>query len=414
MRLVLILKGAIILAMVTLLLAVGGAYAITVVFDKNVTGTVQVAVSDAIQVYEMDGTTVVTSIDFGTASVDPFGSSSTPTHKVVVKNLSNTVVTVEVTGDRADNLLPLFGPTELDPAPAPGNAFTLQPAGQSGDMTMGWVGLKLLTPNTGSRTTTITFRASASIPLKVAVECKTGSNSCNIPTESAFKIEEVIEASGDGIADVVDGSEIDTLAELANYDVVIVGSSGSSDGDPEVFQTPLKQWVQNGGGVVATGWINFRLDTVALLRTGDLADILPLTPSSAGFTDGGTITITGDTSHPVINGISNFTSPHWNDYGPPKPGATVLATDSGGNPAVAVWTFGAGRVVYLSPIYYAYYAGYVNEPLLDGSTPDAVNLFLQAVEWAAGVGPSEPLSQPASPEATAPPAGIAPASAGVE
>ena len=367
---------------------------------------------DAIQVYEMDGTTVVDSIDFGTAIVDPFGFSSTPTHKVVVKNLSNVVVTVEVTGDRADNLLPVFGPTELDLKPAPNNAFTLQPSGQSGDTTMGWVGLELLTPNTGSRTTTITFRA-APLLISVAVECKTGSGNCDVPTESAFKIEEVIESDGGDIADVVDGSEIDTLAELTNYDVVIMGGTGfPGHQDYTVFQTALKQWVQSGGGVVAAAWASTFVD-VELFNAGGLADILPVTGSTA-VTNGGTITITGDTSHPVTNGIANFTSPQWNDYGPLKPGATILATDSGGNPAVAVWTVGAGRVVYLSPIYFAAYSGYTNEPLLDGTIPDAVNLFLQAVQWASGSGPSGPLSQPSSPSAAAPPLSIAPFPPGSE
>lgn len=52
MKRILTIKAAIILGILALVLVAGGAYAITAVFDKNVTGMVQVVVSgdDAIQV----------------------------------------------------------------------------------------------------------------------------------------------------------------------------------------------------------------------------------------------------------------------------------------------------------------------------------------------------------------------------
>ena len=338
---------------------------------------------------------MVEQIDFGTAIVDLFGFSTRPTHKVVVKNHSSAVVMVEVTGDRSGDLLPLFGPTEVDLAPAPQNAFELQPTGQSGDMMMGWVGLELLTPTSGARVTTITFRATATVPPRVAVECKTESRNCENNAESAFKIEEVIEASGAGIADVVDGSQIDTPGELANYAVVVIGGSGrGGDTDYGVFQSALKQWVQSGGGVVATGWTLWHLG-VDGFTSGDLESILPLGWSTASKSTGDITK--NQTVHPVTIGVSDFVTPHHVNWGPLKQGATVLATDHLGDPAVVVWTVGQGRVVYLSPIYFASYRSYTNEPLLDGSIPNAVKLFLQAVEWAAGFGPAaaEGLSQPA-------------------
>ena len=154
------IKGVLVMAVVVLL-TIGATYvAAQGIFDKTVTGAWTVAISgDAIQVYEADGTTVVSAIDFGTSFKDFFGNVPIPTHKVVVKNLSATVVEMVVTGDGADGIIPLFGPVTGDLKPDPDNAFVLQPQGQSGDMTMGYVGLTLPQFTPGSKTTTIIFRA---------------------------------------------------------------------------------------------------------------------------------------------------------------------------------------------------------------------------------------------------------------
>ena len=161
MKRLLTTKGIGIMAAVALILAVGAAYvAAQGVFDKNVTASWSVQISgDAIQVYEADGTTVVNAIDFGTSFTDFFGNIPQPTHKVVVKNLSATAVQVFVTGDGGDGIIPLFGPTTGDLKPQPDNLFLLQPQGQTGDMTMGLVGLNLPQLVSGSKTTTIIFRA---------------------------------------------------------------------------------------------------------------------------------------------------------------------------------------------------------------------------------------------------------------
>ena len=161
MKRLLTTKGIGIMVTVLLILAVGAAYvAAQGVFDKNVTANWTVQISgDAIQVFEVDGTTVVNAIDFGTSFTDFFGNVPQPTHKVVVKNLSATKVQVVVTGDGADGIIPVFGPTTGDLKPHPDNLFVLQPQGQSGDMTMGFVGLTLPLLTSGSKTTTIIFRA---------------------------------------------------------------------------------------------------------------------------------------------------------------------------------------------------------------------------------------------------------------
>lgn len=64
-------------------------------------------------------------------------------------------------------------------------------------------------------------------------------------------------------------------------------------------------------------------------------------------------------------------------------GATVLITE-GANECGAAWEIGSGRSVYLGPVYLGNWDYYENEPLLDGSLPNAELLFLRAVEWAGG------------------------------
>ncbi len=131
------------------------------VFDRPLTATWTVLISgDApIEVYEADGVTPVDVIDFGVTTLDFFGNAPIPTHPVVVKNHSQTVLQIIVTGDLRDDVLPLFGPTHGELRDAPSNAFFLQPQGISGDITTGLLGLALRPPTSGDKTSTIIFRA---------------------------------------------------------------------------------------------------------------------------------------------------------------------------------------------------------------------------------------------------------------
>ena len=155
------------LGVMIVILAASAVYAANSGFDRTVIGKwVVLTTGDApIEVYEADGVTPVTEIDFGTTFVDYFGSGRTPTHKVVVKNLSDTVVRIIVTGDTGDDILPVFGPTTGDLKKAPENAFILQPKSGTADFINGWVALELLKPTSGSKQTTIVFNATESSTL---------------------------------------------------------------------------------------------------------------------------------------------------------------------------------------------------------------------------------------------------------
>ena len=166
MRHILTIKGGIgLAAVVAMLLAAGAAiYATQRAFDVTITGNVNLVVTgDPIQIFSGDGVTLVKSgdtLDFGTAAVDFFGRGPVPVRgPFFVKNLSNGPVQVVVTGDGGDNIIPLWGPTQSDLKPWPDNAFTLSAPGLTGDTMKGYLGLRFLAPTTGSKSTTIIFRA---------------------------------------------------------------------------------------------------------------------------------------------------------------------------------------------------------------------------------------------------------------
>ena len=57
----------------------------------------------------------------------------------------------------------------------------------------------------------------------------------------------------------VTADQVDSAAELASYDVVVIGDSGHNGVDwTSEMATALDAWVQAGsGGVVGVGWIDF-------------------------------------------------------------------------------------------------------------------------------------------------------------
>ena len=203
MKRLMTIKGIIVMAAVVVLLAIGATYVTAqMLFDKTVSATWTVVISgDAIEVYEADATTVVNAIDFGTSFRDFFGNIPAPTHKVVVKNLSATVVQVVVKGDGVDGIIPLFGHTTGDLKPVPANSFVLQPQGQSGDMVTGYVGLILPEPTSGSRTTTIIFRATEAGLRQVVVhnaQAEVEGNASNaFPFNTVSKRYQQVYSSGD-------------------------------------------------------------------------------------------------------------------------------------------------------------------------------------------------------------------------
>jgi hypothetical protein len=189
---------------------------------------------------------------------------------------------------------------------------------------------------------------------------------------------------------LVSASQVDSLAELNAYDVVVIGNNGSfTNGDPfdnAAFTSALRGWVETGGGVVATGWTVGGAGTTTGTPIADINAIIPVNTSGAQAFQGGGATVSPNaTSHPVTAGVTPFTISSGNYVEFPgtapltDPGSTTLATTNA-QPSVVVGNPGTGRAVYLGPIYSGVATFYNNAELRTGS---ADRLLEQAVAWAA-------------------------------
>jgi MYXO-CTERM domain-containing protein len=228
--------------------------------------------------------------------------------------------------------------------------------------------------------------AREAVALNIALEDgSTAAAHCQkAPNDVNAKVVQVLQAQGHTVT-VVDGSGIDTAPEIAAYDVVLFGSGGFDCGwDWLQFDPVIKSYVEGGGGLVVTGWAAFFIANNPRMESyPNLADTLPMTASTAAPSGGTAIMVAG---HPITDGVGDFDigAGTYNSHGAGvKTGATTLF-NIGGVPSGAAWTVGTGRAVYLGPIYLANYGGYTNESLLDGTVPPSVQLFNQAIEWAAG------------------------------
>lgn len=174
----------------------------------------------------------------------------------------------------------------------------------------------------------------------------------------------------------VTATDIDTVEELSAYDVVMIGNSSWSS-EFQTFASALREWVEGGGGLVATGWTVYGGNQGNASTRADIDAIVPVhTTEGYNYFYGATLDI-GDTAHPIVAGLDDFsTSFIYTEYalGGADAGSTTLAT-AGGRAAVVVADKLAGRSVYLGPAY-ADYSGSINAGL--------DQLLEQAVAWAAG------------------------------
>ena len=217
--------------------------------------------------------------------------------------------------------------------------------------------------------------------MKVAIEIDSASAG-RTPPNACYRIDSLCKAQG-WEDSIVTGTDIDEASELAEYSVVVTGDDGHNDNDFHTYQSALKDWVRGGGGFVGLGWIVYgvyrdsawEMDSImAVSCTGDY-----------GFLTSGQIHV-ADSLHPVTAGVNDFDIQSHGEYANAglQHGATMLGdyTDASGQASIAVRDVGAGRSVYLGPIYFATFQGYQNEPYYDDA--DAMVLLKQAIEWAAG------------------------------
>ena len=395
--------AAVILAVV--LMVVGLAMAQNIITRDQtaaLTVTGQLSVDETLVLHTGDENSPMGSGDvlsFGNVSLDAFGtiSGGPPRIPLYVWNKAGTDIrlTVEQSGDKDQSpyIEALFGPRGGDIRPSPRNVIRIA----EGETYTADLGMNFAqAPGTGSYSFVVNFSAEAiEFGRSVAIACNTGSTLCTNPTAAGLVIKQVLDTAGrwDEVK-IVDGSLLDTEDELAEFGVVIIGGSmHNTDQDFGEFEDALKAWVENGGGVVATGWALREIADSGLTNTA-IGQIMPVAPSSNNTCCGGTVSVTAG-SHPLAANMADFNYPEFINYGTVvRSGATVVGTDSqAGAPAVIAWDVGQGRVVYLSPNFYTNYdhthTSGGARPLLDGTTPAAKRAFIQAVMWASGMDPSQ-------------------------
>ena len=137
--------------------------------------------------------------------------------------------------------------------------------------------------------------------------------------------ESMIDANGFD-ARVVSGTDIDTLAEIQAFDVVLIGGSDGIDNDWITFTPDLYEFVSQGGGLVGSGWISYliaRGETDSIIRT-----LMPMNGTDEMFLN---VNVGPVGSHPIMDGVGIWTTAVYNNPGAAKSGATVVAVQAGGN-----------------------------------------------------------------------------------
>lgn len=176
---------------------------------------------------------------------------------------------------------------------------------------------------------------------------------------------------------LVNASQIDTVEELSQYDVVVIGDQ-SSRSQLVTIAPALRAWVEAGGGVVGTGWLVYAAGSTTGTPINDINAIIPVRlNTSYSWNFNGTLAVV-DSSHPVTQGVENFTATYIeNSALGAEPWAQILAT-TGGRATAVVGEPGLGRSVYLGPTFSESGGSY---PELRSGAAD--RLFEQAVAWAA-------------------------------
>jgi MYXO-CTERM domain-containing protein len=210
----------------------------------------------------------------------------------------------------------------------------------------------------------------------VALEAPVAAPS-RLPNESYSVIQALLEARGHTVT-IVDGTEIDTIDEIQQFDTVVLSGSGYATGhDCALFDAIIADYVEQGGGLVVTGWFYYYNN---YLNAPNLMEVTPFEPST-NFIQNNVVTITD--GHEIVDGLSDWNNPSFDsNNGPIDMGAIELSRANGVIDA-AVMEYGAGRVASLGPLFTAEYQAYTIQALHDGSIPDATEMFMRAIEWTA-------------------------------
>lgn len=232
-------------------------------------------------------------------------------------------------------------------------------------------------------TTIFTLAAAQTDSTRDAGLLATVSNSCNVAVVgdgSAGYAATVTSLNDDTFHDFtatsVAPAGIDTAAELAAYDAVVIGYNFEAGTPYTIYQNALRTWVEGGGGVVGVGFLDWNVPSAT-----DLAAIMPINMANSGsYVSNGTVTISG--AHDVTAGVSTFAATGCYVEIPAglAGGATSLGT-TGASPTVAVKEPVSGRSVYLGPAY-SYYSASCPAGAWRTAGSNGDHLLENAVAWA--------------------------------
>lgn len=177
---------------------------------------------------------------------------------------------------------------------------------------------------------------------------------------------------------IVSGDQIDTLDEIQQFNAVVLSGSGYDTGhDCAVFDAVIPDYVEQGGGLVVTGWFYY------FNSYGNAPGLMEVTPfePSMNYVQNGVVELTE--GHEIVDGLADWNNPSFDsNNGPIDMGATELSRNGVAIDG-AVTTFGGGRVASLGPLFTAEYEAYTIQALHDGTLPDATEMFMRAIEWTA-------------------------------
>ena len=202
------------------------------------------------------------------------------------------------------------------------------------------------------------------------------------PSNAVYEIQNLCVAQG-WTATIVDGSQVNTVEKLNNYDVLVTGDAGYNDDDHALFETALRDWVTAGGGFVGLGWLVYSTNPGTAME-----QTMAVRGGNYGFRTNGNLQVT--VSHPITDGVAAFPIQAFGEF--PGNGLYTGGVQLGdyssatGAVSIAYRNVGTGRSVYLGPCYFATFSGYPGVRNYY-SDVNARRLLKQAIEWAAGIRP---------------------------
>lgn len=221
----------------------------------------------------------------------------------------------------------------------------------------------------------IALAPAAARAANVALETPAGSM-IRSPGEAFDVIQGLLEQRGHTVT-IVSGDQIDTLNEIQMFDTIVLTGSGYGEMDFAVFDAVVPDYVEQGGGLVISGWVYY-LNGVGVIP--GISEVAPF-ESAMNYLQNGLIDLTP--GHEIVEGLADWNNPSYDAYsGALKVGAIELSRNAGTIDA-GVWEFGGGRVASLGPLFTAEYSAYFTQSLHDGTLPDATEMFLRAIEWTA-------------------------------